>query len=392
MIKTNQMIGDANKNIILELIRKEGPISRADISRRLNICKPSVSANVKALLDAGVVRESGSGTNLAGKKSILLSFNANKAYVIGVDIGNFKIRAALSNLSGDLLEISEVEHETNISGEQILKLTNEAITSLLQKRRIGKEDCLAMGIGVPGIREARTGKNLLAPFITDWEDLDIESYLADSFGMTVLLENNVKAGAIGECWKGAAVEYDNMVYINFGKGIGAGIVLNKELFKGRNNAAGEIGYLFAGGGNIQGGFEKAGAFERSISTEFLIPRYNQLQSGPELSVNSIDSMTYIFDKYEKGETAAVEILTEMLDSILAVLVNLSATLNPDAIIFGGGLGERLGDYFDYFVTGLKNNVPFVPDLKLAKLGVNSGVYGAVALALRVANSDYKNLF
>jgi predicted NBD/HSP70 family sugar kinase len=388
-IKTKETVGEANKNAIVELIRKEGPISRADISRSLNICKPAVSSNVRVLLDTGVIREVGAGNNSIGKKSILLDFNKNKAYVAGVDIGNFKVRSALSNLSGEIIDIKQVEHGGENRGADILARACDVVFSLLESNNIAKGDLLAVGIGVPGIVDTCSGKNLLAPFISEWEDIDIESYFTDKFNTRIIIENNVNAGTIGEKWRGAASGYNNVVYINFGKGIGAGIIINRELLSGKNNAAGEISFFCPGGKYVQQSFQDAGPLERVISAEYIVRKYNSLDKNNRLTANSKDSFDEIFKKYDEGEANARIVMDEVLECVLILLINISAVLNPDAIIFGGGLGESMGRYFGYFNEGLCKSVPFPPELKLAKHGSLSGLYGAVGIALREANSDYR---
>lgn len=388
-IKSKKSVGETNKNAIVELIRKEGPISRADISRKLNICKPAVSSNVKVLLETGVISEVGVGNNAIGKKSILLDFNKNKAFVAGIDIGNFKIRAALSNLSGEIIGIKQVEHDGINKGSELLEIAGNVLLSLIKSKKISKNDILAVGIGVPGITDSCSNKNLLAPFISEWEDLNIEKFFADKFNTRIIIENNVNAGIIGEKWRGVASDYNNSVYINFGKGIGAAILINRELLKGKNNAAGEIGFFCHGIKHIQNSFQDAGPLERTISTEYMVRKYNSLSKNRKLDANSIESVSEIFKRYDEGEENARIVMNEVLECVLLLLINISAVLNPDVIIFGGGMGEIMSKFFEYFVKGLENNIPFVPELKVAKLGSLSGLYGAVGIALREANSDYR---
>ena len=125
-----EFLADNNKNLILKAIREKGPISRADISRFLDISKPAVSKNVLELLDAQIIREIGQGNNSMGKKSILLAFNRAKAFAIGIDIGNFKIRAGLSDLSGNILAFEEEDIHCEVDGEKILQIADNTIKKI----------------------------------------------------------------------------------------------------------------------------------------------------------------------------------------------------------------------------------------------------------------------
>lgn len=390
----NKIVGENNKNLIVELIRKSGPISRADISRLLNISKPSVSSNVKELIQSEIIMEIGLNSNSIGRKSTLLIFNSAKAYVIGVDIGNFKIRIGLSDLSGNIIGINEAELVLDIDGQELLREIDKNMQNLLMKSKVSKDDVLSLCIGLPGITDTLRKKNLLTPFIKDWEDIDLRKYFSETYASTIILENNINLAALGEQWKSAEKlrEHNCIVYINFGIGIGAGIIINNELFSGKNNSAGEISFCNFKDLPIGGRFENSGSFEKLISSRHILERYNALKNDAGQSLSNLsNSISVIFDRYDHGEHEAVLVIKEVLEQILMLLISVSAILNPELIIFGGGMGERLTTYFNYFLEGMERSVPFPPKLMNAKCGALSGVYGAVSIALREVNSDYKNL-
>jgi len=386
-------IGDVNKNLILKTIRTKGPISRADISRELSISKPAVSKNIKELLEADIVKEIGQGDNDIGRKSTLIAFNSEKSFVIGVDIGNFKIRVGLADLSGKIKKIIETETYADSGGEKIIQRVDEAIIRICSEQQIHKDKILAICIGIPGLIDEMSKKTYLTPFIKNLENVDIPAYFNERFNAHIIIKNNVNAGALGEYKNRYPEEIDckNVVYINLGIGIGAGIILDGDLYTGKNNAAGEIGFCCFRSLHEPIPDKDAGSYEKSISVKYLIKKYNFLVDKEKQLGVEIEDVSELFDRYDKHETEASEIIVELIENILMLLISITAILNVDVIIFGGGLGGRMKKYFPCFKKKIVESVPFMPIIRDARLGTLSGVYGAIYSALSEVLVDYKNL-
>lgn len=394
MTNLNTMnIGDNNKNLIIQTIKDKGPISRADISRELKISKPSISKNVKDLIDANIIIEIGQGNNDLGRKSTLLVFNSMKAFVIGVDIGNFKIRVGLANLSGEIIKLEEREIFAECDGEVIIQKVDDVITHICYEQQVDKDSILAICIGLPCISDEVSKKNYLAPFINNWEDFDISAYFSKMYSAYIIIKNNVNVAAIGEYNNRYPMEkgHKNIVYINIGIGIGAGIILNGKLYSGKNNAAGEIGFCCFKSLYDPCPDKDAGSFEKTVSVKYLLERYNLLvEEERQLGIRNQD-VSKLFDRYDKQEKEAQQIIGELIENMLMLLISLTAILNIELIIFGGGLGERMKKYFMIFEKAIKKSVPFAPIIRVARLGTLSGVHGAVNKAISEVLKNYKNL-
>ena len=351
-----------------------------------------MSENVNKLLETGLILELGPASNATGRKATLLAYNAGYAYLIGADIGNFKLRVALSDLSGGILDKREDTLAPDIESGALVALLDNSIERILSDNGAAPERLLAMCVGIPGVYDERRKKNLLVPYIRGFEDYDLAAHYKQRFNGLCIINNNINLAALGEKWArmGDGNDYRNMVYINMGIGIGAGIILNGELFTGLNGTAGEIAYGCFGDMPVKRKFTKEGTFERSVSTRRLIINYNSA-SGNKLSLNNIGSMKYIFRRHEEGEDAARGVINELLANIKLLLINVAAFFAPDIVIFGGGLGEEISVYFPEIHNVLKNNVPCPPHLSLAKCGPCSGIYGAVAEAKRIAAADYRTV-
>ncbi len=390
----NGAIREKNKNLILNYLRNEGPSSRANISRDLKISKPAISRNVEELINSGIIYELGKDSNKLGKKATLIAVNEKKAYLVGVDIGNYKLRVGLAELTGRIIDVAEIPTNPSKNGIRIISDIDDLIVNLCEKNDCSERDIRYLCIGFPGIHDTVTKTNLLTPFIGDWEHVQIDEYFHNKYGINTIIENNVNLAAIGEYGirlDENNVNIENLVYINLGVGIGAGVILNGKLVNGSNNAAGEIGFSRFSLRGINPGNNVSGEFEQCVSVNCWIPRYNKLVHDKNTLDTSQSSVETVFQRYEQGEEAATRIVNEILDSLSLLLINITALLNIQIVIIGGGLGNCISKYIPVLIERLKSNTPFPPNIEKAKGGALSGVYGAVRLCEQLISSDYRLL-
>lgn len=381
-VSTPEKIGEQNKKLILDYVRKYGPVSRADIKRSLGMSFPSVSANVKDLLDMKYLLEGGEGDNSLGRKSTLLVFNATRGYVIGVDLGRSQIRIIVADLEGR--EIVSLKDESTIvkEGRKITERLTELVCETVKRAQIQAEKVKCICIGVPGVIDERSDEVLIAPFIQPINWKKLTTALNKYFEVPVLIENSVNYGAIGEKWRGAAKGYKDIVYINYGVGVGAAIIINGELHRGINGASGEIGFMVPERVNLRSAFSEQGVLEAIISG-------NQLNEI--MGIEGIDTnIETVIRQSAKGEKASELLVREIVEYIGMMLINITSVFNEELIVIGGGLGDYLGGLFiPEWKKMLNNHVPFVPEVVTSKLHSHANVLGAVAAGLRHINEYIK---
>ena len=376
---TPERIGELNRRLILDYVRKNGPVSRADLHRSLNMSFPTISANVKRMLDGGYLLEAGDGDNSMGRKSTLLRFNAQRAYVVGVDIGRSQIRVILADLEGNELVYlkktgSTIEKEADYVPLSLCEMIDEA----LQKASIAPEKLYCICIGVPGIPDMKTGRLTAAPFIHSPDLFDTRSRLQAVYpNAHIEFENSVNYGAVAEKWRGVAKDYKDIVCINYGVGIGAAIIMNGELFRGRNGSAGEIGYMVPETAHLRDCFDDIGVLETVISGKRIGDILKTRDGGEELP-----------PELSPEEALKDRTLRTIIDYMGLVLINISAIFNEEIIVLGGRFGEYLGDMFiPLWKKMLAQHVPFVPEIRTTALGSRADVIGAVAVAIRYVNDS-----
>ena len=370
-IKSPETIAEHNKHLILDALRFNGNMSRADLSRLLNMSFPAISSNAKGLLDSNYILEVGTGDNTIGRKSTLLAFNAERGFIIGVDLGRFRIRMMLADLLGNEICSTEIINTANNQGDgsESITLIHDQAVELLNKAGKDKDDILCIVIGIPGI--INEGKSYLAPFTENYYEKDMIETLQDAFEADVILENCVNLGVIGEQWKGAGIDHKDITYIAYGVGLGSAHILNGNLYTGAKGAAGEIGFMVTDPVNISNKYDEVGSLEQTLSIS-KIEQY--LNSG-----NFDEEIIKLIQSYKAGDDMYARLMIDEIALNFGImLVNITAILNPEVIIIAGGLGYNLGKLFlENWKQTLNNQVPFSPELVLSELNHTETMLGAV---------------
>ena len=375
-IKSHETIAEHNKQLILDALRFNGSMSRADLSRYLSMSFPAISSNAKGLLDANYITEIGVGDNTLGRKSTLLAFNATRGYIIGVDFGRFRIRMMLADLLGNEVMSTEIINTAGSpgNGEENIILIHDQVVDILEKSGKKKEDILCIVIGIPGI--INEGMSYLAPFTEKYKEQDMIQTLQDTFEVDVILENCVNLGAIGEQWKGAGINYNDITYIAYGVGLGAAHIVDGKLYTGAKGAAGEIGFMVADPVNMSNTYDEIGSLEQTLSISKIA---HYLKGG-----NFDEEIVKLIKSYKAGDDMYARVMLDEISLNFAImLVNIVAILNPEIIIIAGGLGYNLGKLFlENWKEALGKQLPFVPKLALSELNHTETMLGAVNTGIK----------
>jgi len=336
---------------------------------------PATSSNAKGLLEANYIHEVGEGDNIMGRKSTLLAFNAERGYIIGVDLGRFRIRTMLSDLLGNEVASAEILNTASSSGDgsESIALIHDQVLEILEKSKKSKNDLLCIVIGIPGV--IKDGRSYLAPFTENYFAQDMIKSLEDAFEADVILENCVNLGVIGEQWKGAGVNCKDISYIAYGVGLGSAHIVDGKLYKGANGAAVEIGFMVTDPINISNKYDEIGSLEQTLSIS-KIEQY--LNSG-----NFNEEIIKLIRNYTEGDDIYARlIIDEITLNVVIMLVNIAAVLNPEVIIIAGGLGYNLGKVFlESWKRTISNHLPFVPKLVLSELNHMETTLGAVVTGI-----------
>ncbi|WP_104525426.1 ROK family protein [Blastococcus atacamensis] len=305
------------------------------------------------------------------------------AYVLGVDLGGTKVRAAVADSSGEVL--AEMTSATDgRGGRHVVDQIAVLARSLVGTAGATTGRLVATAVGTPGVPDPRSGTLALSPNVDGLGSVSLRDELTDRLGHPVVLENDVTAAAIGERRAGCARDHEDFVFVAVGTGIGMGIVSGGRVLRGAHGAAGEIGYLPLGTDPFDPVNQRRGALEEATAGENIAARY-RLATGATLSTREV------FDLAAQGEPAAVSVIAELARYLALALTAVIAVLDPALVVLGGGVGSRpeLLDPVRAALTDLGNALV---EVRTSALGNRASVLGAIELAHRAARleSDWED--
>ena len=384
-----------NAAAVLRTIRADGPISRAELARATGLSKPTVNGAVELLLESGYLTERIAGldvqTRRPGPRARLLSFRGDLGHVLGIDIGANKVLVVVADLTGEV--IGAVRRRTTASDRQtagtLLDLVGAATDEALATAAVDRSSLQAVGVGTPGVVDPVSGRVTLAPQLGGWEGIRLASRLEPAFPCSVLVDNEVHLSVLGERWRGSAQGIDDALYVQVGVGIGGGVLIGGDVYRGSSGAAGEIGYLPIFDDDAERG--GLGPFEHAAGgTAFARLGRRAVAAGEspallELAGGDPDAIDaeVVFAAADGGDEAARRIRDELLQRLASGIASAVTVLNPSTVIVGGGLsraGERLLEPLERRIAAL---VPVPPRVVLSTLGDEAVALGAARLALRV---------
>src|SRR5919201_5346734 len=363
-----------NERTVLETIREGAPISRAEISRRAGISKPTVSLALRSLLEAGLVRETSHDPGRPSYGAVYFEPTPDAAFVLGFDLGAHFVRGAACDLTGEIRARQDVELPAT-DAETAVETISALRTSLVEATAIPHGLIDGVVIGVPGVVESQTGKINLALNVPGLEERPFEAELTDRLGLPVTLENDVNLAALGEHWRGVARGVDNFAFLSIGTGLGAGIVLRGELHRGHHGAAGEVDYALGGLGDD---LDPSAAAVSALAAQLVHDGRPETGLAPPYDVRAI------FAEARGGDRVAREVVEEVARRIAMHLAPIAAVADVALVVLGGGLGAN-GDLLLEPVRGLLADwMPYPPRVEVSSLGEAAVLTGALAVGLRSA--------
>lgn len=357
-----------------------GAVSRASIAKQTGLSKQTISEVMRQLEDDGWVRETGRTSGHVGRTAVTYEIVPSAAYIGAVDLGGTKVRVAICDLACRVIgEIFEPTHRDG--GAAIIAQIARLMQAVAERCNIEMAKLRIAVVGVPGAPQADTGRVLLAPNIAGFDEMDVASALETALGCDVMLENDVNLAVLGESWLGAGQGLDNLAFIALGTGVGSGLMLNGQLVRGANNAAGELGFLPFGADPFEPESLRAGAFERQVASHGILTRFRDL-AGEDQSVPSI------FEKANEGEPCAVAVLDETARLLARGIGAIASITNPDKVILGGSIGSR-AELVARVKAVLPACFPYPVVVEASELGDHAALVGATAIGL---NHLHNSLF
>lgn len=311
-----------------------------------------------------------------------------KKYAIGIDLGGRSIKFGLFTEDGELVNKSTVNTRIDDGGKYILSDAYDHILKIMEKHDLNSTNLMGIGMGVPGSVTQQRYVNKAVNL--GWDFVDIKEYFDDKLDLKILVENDANVAALGEAWVGVAKDYQSIVMVTLGTGVGGGIIVDGKILSGKHGSGGEIGHMpllkeplsrTCGCGNNRCFEQVASATGiENIALDYLF------ENEEDSILREVENITAkdIFDAFEKNDHAAMNIADQYFSHLARGLAIIAAVVDPEAFVLGGGVSNA-GDLLLDNVRTYYKKYCFVNnrdvDIKIAALGNDAGIYGAAKLVL-----------
>ena len=353
-----------NERAVLDTIRTGSPISRAQISRSAGISKPTASAALSSLLDAGLVRETDPAPGAPTYGAVFFEAIPEAALVLGLDLGTRFLRGAICDLAGSVRARQDVELPRAEAGEVFERMA-ELTSALVDATGLERSRVDSAVVGVPGA-VAPDGRVVLAENIHGLEDIDVPAEAERLLGLPVTVENDVNLAALGEGWRGVGRGVDDFVFVSVGTGLGAGLVLGGELHRGRNGLAGEVDLA-----RLEPALDPSAPALSRLAAE--------RAAGADTALSAPFDPRDVFAAARRGDAVARAVVAEEARRIALHVVPIAAVVDVGLVVLGGGVGSNGDLLVDPICRELAHRLPAPPRVEVSALGESAVLDGALAI-------------
>jgi predicted NBD/HSP70 family sugar kinase len=368
------LLKDLNERTVLETIRAGAPISRAEISRRAGISKPTVSLALQALVEAGLAREVEPEPGRPTYGAVYFDLVPEAGLVLGLDLGARFLRGAICDLRGEIRARQDMEVSAS-TPEGIVELIAGLRDALVAASGLPGELVDGAVVGVPGVVDAATGVIRLTHFTT-LEGRALRDEVASRLDLHVTMDNDINLAALGEQWRGIARGVDDFAFLSVGTGLGSGVVLRGEILRGRNGAAGEVDLVAPGLGLD---IDPCAASLSSLAGE-------RAQGAQTVLAPPYDARA-VFGAARTGDAVAQDVVAEEARRIALHIAPIAAVTDVPLVVLGGGIGTQGDLLLEPIRRLLAEWLPFPPQVEVSNLGDAAVLTGALALGLRFASDN-----
>lgn len=310
-------------------------------------------------------------------------------FILGIDIGGTTIKIGIINEDGNIHSKWEIPTNIENQGASIATDAWSSIVEKLESLDIDKEAIQGIGIGAPGFIDEETGLVYKAVNI-GWENFDLASQFRELADLPVYVANDANVAALGENWRGAGNQADNLIAVTLGTGVGGGIIANGAMISGENGTAGEIGHITIDPDGYECNCGRKGCLETITSATgmvrqgmALIEKHPESPLAKHYEEHGNITTKEIFDLANNGDQLCEQIIHHTADVLGFAISNIAAVINPSKILIGGGVSQAGESFIRLIETQFKKyalpRVSEICEFKIAELGNDAGMIGAAYL-------------
>jgi predicted NBD/HSP70 family sugar kinase len=379
---TPQSLRVANQRVLLDMLFASGPVSRAQLARDSGLSKPTVSDALDFLERAGLVRATGRRVEGAGRSALLYEADPTAGTVLAVDIGRDWIHAVVTDLNGDPVGSADLRNPAR-TASALVKAVTDGCSRALAEAGVQLSQVTHTVVGSPGVYDPATAQVAFAPNLPGWGRRGLAEALKSELGPHLVIDNDANLAALGELAYGVARSVSHFAFLMVGTGVGLGIVIDGKVYRGRRGTAGEAAFLptsFDLDRPTPAALDASGKglMEEAVAAEAVVGVARSLGLDRRVTAEEVYRLA-------RGGDPAAQRAVEIEGHRLGYLVaSIEAMLDPELIVFGGGIGQNLDLMEDAIHAQLATLTPMRPRLVTTGLQGEAVVLGAVATGLAAA--------
>lgn len=377
---------------VLDLVRRESPISRVELSHSTGLTETSISKTVRRLLEAGLVEEAGRDSTGRGKSRTMLRLAPSAMHALGVVLDDTRINCVLTDFSGEILAAEELTGTRGELPHAVTLRIADAVHRMLASAGINASDVAGACLASPGRLDQEKKKLRLSSSAAEWEDYDVQEQFTALTSIPARLEKDYGCAALAEHWVARGTPPD-FITVYVANGIGAGIVVDGELYGGSSSNAGEIGHLPVDPDGPECRCGNRGCLERIAAPQFLVAAAVADEPlAAQLGLTGAhDSIRSDFEKIARaaqaGDSAVSGLIAGAANRLAQALLGLTNTLDASEIVLAGPALETIGDILKSSIQDAMDRYAFMRPVhgvtvKLSGLGLDGAAVGAAISILR----------
>ena len=371
----HELMKQSNRSRILNMVYQKKTVTRQAISRRLNISLPTVVSNVADMIAEGLLEEAGTATSTGGRKPVIIKFVSSSRYAIGIELKASGGKMILTDLSSNILDEESFKWNEFVI-EDVMKKTGQLTKEILERNNIPEQKLLGIGFAIPGVIDEETLYLENAPNL-GLKNIDFNRYQS-LFPAQIYMENEANTAAYAEAILTDGNHHSNLIFLSITEGIGTGIVIQNQLYKGCHKKAGEFGHMRISMGKIKCSCGRYGCWEAFASERALKENYKTM-TGQNADIETI------MQKIQDQEPLAQEVLKTYTSYLVLGIENIILALSPQSIVIGGRISQYEETIMPLIESQLaeEKTVYDISETKVvcSKLGKNASILGASLLPI-----------
>ncbi|MEV7724938.1 ROK family transcriptional regulator [Streptomyces sp. NPDC087917] len=320
----------ANLERVVRAVRLAGSLTQAEIARTTGLSAATVSNIVRELKEGGTVEVT--DTSAGGRRARSVSLSGDAGIVIGVDFGHTHLRVAVGNLAHQVLAEESEPLDVDASWVDGFDRAEALVGRLVEGVGVGRDKVIGVGLGVPGPIDVESGTLGSTAILPGWAGINPRQELSQRLGVPVYVDNDANLGALGELVWGSGRGVKDLAYIKVASGVGAGLVINGQIYRGPGGTAGEIGHITLDESGPVCRCGNRGCLETFAAARYVLPLL-QSSHGPELTMERVVELA------REGDPGCRRVVTDVGRHVGSGVASLCNLLNPSRVVLGGSLAE-----------------------------------------------------